>query len=252
MARILDPKELAIICPVLNCLDYTKEFIKTIKSKIPYVLIFIDNGSTDGTKKFLSDLQAKGKCLYIRNKGNDGVAKAWNYGIQLAKELYKSQYYAILNNDIWLHPETLDIMLKTIKTPGVGLVSGADITGRVVEAKDVLTLDIPQKGELKETPEFSCFMVKKGTIELIGYFDEKFYPAYFEDNDYHYRMRLKGLRAVREPQAIYYHYGSRTIKQGGRVKASVNAGYTINEDYFVQKWGGKPGKERFKTPFNKK
>ena len=94
-------------------------------------------------------------------------------------------------------------------------------------------------------------MVNSSTIEKIGWFDEKFYPAYFEDNDYHYRIRMNGFKAVKTNQALYFHFGSRTIKDDEKVKEKCNIGYAANREYYIQKWGGEPGKETFKTPFGK-
>jgi len=65
MAALLRDIELSIICPVVNCLDYTKEFIKTIKTKREYRLIIIDNGSTDGTQAYFSSLKNNENIYYI-------------------------------------------------------------------------------------------------------------------------------------------------------------------------------------------
>lgn len=243
--------KLVIIIPVLNCLEFTKITLSTISSKHPYKLILIDNGSTDGTGKYFDHLEGIENIKIIRFKENIGVCPAWNFGIQYAIRKYNSNYFLIANNDIFLHPEAIDVLIKAVDFTKCILTSGMDVSGRVSHPLELLKMKVPKKTRLTEAPEFSCFMLKTETIQKIGYFDEKFYPAYFEDNDYHYRIRLAGLKAVKTNRALYFHYGSRTIKEDEKIKLQSNLGYTINRDYYRQKWGGLPGEEIYKTPFNK-
>jgi len=251
MERILKRWDLAIIIPVLNCLEFTKITLSTIYSKHPYKLIIIDNGSTDRTGKYLDGLEGIENIKVIRFKENIGAGPAWNYGIQYAMRKFQSKYFLIANNDILLHPEAIDILIKAIDFTKCILTSATDISGTVSCPEDVLKMKVPKKTRLTEAPEFSCFMLKTETIQKIGYFDEKFYPAYFEDNDYHYRIRLAGLKAVKTNRALYFHYGSRTIKNDEKIHNISNLGYTANREYYRQKWGGLPGEEIYKTPFNR-
>ena len=251
MEKILDIGELAIIIPVLNCLDYTKAMLPTIKTKHPYKLILIDNGSTDGTWKFFVKQQKNYNVFAARFIDNYGVSAAWNYGIRKAIDTYNSQYFFIPNNDVLLHPETIDVLIDTLAFPDVVLSTATNISGRVASPEDVLGLKRPSKKKLKPAPDFSCFMLSKEAIDKVGYFDERFFPAYFEDNDYHYRIKLAGLKASKTNQSLYFHYGSRTIKNNEEVRNKSNLGYIANRNYYKEKWGGRPGKERFIKPFNK-
>ena len=243
--------KLAIIIPVLNCLDYTRQMISTISTQKPYKLILLDNGSTDGTKKYFDSLAKVENIKVVHFKENIGVCPAWNFGISLAIRKFNSRYFFIPNNDILLHPRCIDLLLEAIKSPKASLVSATDVSGRVCAPLDVLGLRVPTETNLIEAPDFSCFITKKETIERVGYFDEKFYPAYFEDNDYHYRINLAGLKAVKTNRALYFHYGSRSIKNNDQIKTTADYGYTINRDYYYRKWGGLPGAEMYEVPFNK-
>jgi len=189
--------------------------------------------------------------IAIHSDENIGCGPAWNYGIKYAIENFDSRYFFIPNNDVLLHPETIDVLLDVVKHPRIALASATDVSGRVAQATEVLTLEMPTFGIIKDAPDFSCFMLSRETIDKVGYFDEKFYPAYFEDNDYHYRINLAGLRGVKTSKSLYFHYGSRTSKGGEKIKEKVSFSYLTNRDYFIRKWGGKPGQETFTTPFNK-
>lgn len=252
MERILKSGELAIIMPVLNCLDYSKKMIPTIKTKHPYRLILINNGSTDGTEAYFKELAKAYNVTAINYPENRGVGPSWNSGIRRAILEFNSKYFLIPNNDILLHPECIDNLVWAIQAPRVALASATDVSGKVSRPEDTLALSVPMKNEFIEAPEFSCFMLKKSTIDSVGYFDPKFYPAYFEDNDYHYRINLRGLKGVKTNRALYFHYGSRTMKENEAVKEVVNIAYTANKEYFKEKWGGYPGDEKYRTPFGGK
>jgi GT2 family glycosyltransferase len=84
---------------------------------------------------------------------------------------------------------------------------------------------------------FSCFGLTPLTIKRVGFFDEGFELAYFEDNDYHHRMNLEGVSSVCDNWAPFIHYGSRSIKEGG-VKHEPY--FTNNREYFKKKWGFVP------------
>jgi GT2 family glycosyltransferase len=85
------------------------------------------------------------------------------------------------------------------------------------------------------------------TIEDIGYFDENFVPAFYEDNDYHNRIKLAGGFARRITRAPYYHFGSVTARSSG-----VTSNRAGNIFYF--KWNATPEEcmdgKGWKHPYN--
>ena len=243
-------KSLAIIIPVINCFSYTIDLLGSIETKYPYKIILIDNGSTDETQDYFGEKDGIKDLIYFRFPENKGVAGSWNFGVYYATQKLRSEYFLILNNDIILHSQAIDILLEEIEEKQTLLVTGTDISGRISSSKEIEGLLPPVELVKTEAPEFSCFLIKKETIDKVGYFDEQFYPAYFEDNDYHYRIKIAGFKAYKINQALYFHYGSRTIKEEENIRTKANLGYLPNKDYYSRKWGGEPGKEKYKTPFN--
>ena len=107
----------SIIIPCFNAIEYTKQCIESVllQTDINYELILINNGSTDGTKKYFDKLQNKlklNKCLkkvtIIQSTKNLGVAKALNLGI--SKSIGK--YICYINNDVIV---TKDWLRKIVK-----------------------------------------------------------------------------------------------------------------------------------------
>ncbi len=99
--------------------------------------------------------------------------------------------------------------------------------------------------------EFALFLLTRRATDLIGPFDEGFYPAYFEDNDYRYRLKLAGHEVVRVPGCTYDHVGSATLK-AKRSHEQVRhwEDFARNRARYVAKWGGLPGEETFAVPFD--
>jgi GT2 family glycosyltransferase len=97
---------------------------------------------------------------------------------------------------------------------------------------------------------FSFFAITRGLYEQVGEFDNQFWPAYYEDNDYAYRMKLLGLEMCYLDGSSFYHAGSATLgKYSEEEKAIHHHNFRKNTDYYIQKWGGLPNHEAYKTPF---
>ena len=82
----------------------------------------------------------------------------------------------------------------------------------------------------------------------IGRFDEDFYPAYYEDSDYIYRMNLAGIT-----QTIDKSLNAEIFRiSSSYEKASdlVNTAMQMNRERYIQKWGGLPLLEKFTKPYN--
>lgn len=97
-------------------------------------------------------------------------------------------------------------------------------------------------------PDFSCFAVSLETIKLIGPFDEVFDPCYFEDGDYHYRIKLAGFEAC--SYAPYWHYGSQTLASDPNYARTFIPKFERVRAMYESKWGGGPGHETFTRPYD--
>jgi GT2 family glycosyltransferase len=179
------------------------------------------------------------KVLIIDNSGGDcppisgativpgrqpqSVAKAWND----AASLVGSQGWLILaNDDITFAPETIERLVTTAQQqPKAGMVS-------------------PIEGA-----RFACFLLRYSAFLQIGPFDEAFRMAYFEDNDYAWRLTLNRWGLAVAPSAVA-HVGSATLARLTPEQMRVkHAAYAHNAEYFARKWGGPPHAEIYSTPF---
>lgn len=167
--------------------------------------------------------------LYVRDnrKDNWGVAKSWNWGIEAALK-DRCSYVLVINDDIVIENAAMfcDNLIAALDAPDVILATGQDVR-----------LEAPAW----DTPNFSAFMVTRATIKAVGLFDTQFWPAYFEDNDYHERIKKAGLRTLSPLGAYFTHYASASIKHLPEIRALNAAHFMQNRERFYRKWGWRPG-----------
>ncbi len=89
---------ISIITAIYNQLPINKVFVESLErySTLPYELIILDNGSTDGSPAFFESKGAR----VIRNPANYSYPYTQNQGIRAAQY----DYFAFLNNDIVVAP----------------------------------------------------------------------------------------------------------------------------------------------------
>ena len=211
-------KKFTIVIPTINRADLLKEsYEDMILNKVleNVKLIVIDNGNQD--LSFINHPNA----TIIRNKKNLGVAGSWNLGIEESIKLENPEWVLVLNDDIvWgLTYEEMSEILKDNKTAHM-------ITGPY---------------------HWSIFAIKVKTFNTVGLFDNGFFPAYFEDNDYHYRVKLMGkdisFDKRLEPKV---KRNSQTIEKDPK----LNSRFIDNQNRYIDKWGGLPGNETRRKPFS--
>lgn len=168
--------------------------------------------------------------IIINNWDNNiGVGPAWNRGIRLAHER-DCENVVIVNDDVVMTPGLINDMVSCLTDEFV-LVSPQNVTG-VCHPHGL---------------NFWCFAISSTFVDRFGYFDENFAPAYYEDDDMAYRIKLGGGK-IRTLDTFVYHQvqGTQDLDDEPVVERGI---WDRNLEYFTRKWGGPPNQERFKTPF---
>lgn len=89
-------------------------------------------------------------------------------------------------------------------------------------------------------------------VEMVGRWDENFWPGWYEDNDYLRRAALLGVHTAERPMPKIDIPGARTEYARTKAKFDELATYdhAIQARYYAAKWGGVPGEESYETPFD--
>lgn len=154
------------------------------------------------------------------------VAGAWNHGCRLALA-DGADYIAIVANDTKLQPDCLDVLADYGNRNTADLWSGISFSGR----QNINPL------QDSDGADFTCFMLRPGTLVRHGWFDTNYRPAYFEDNDYYGRVVLGGGKCCVVHGAQFFHHGSMTIRTDAEMAHHVQHWFGKNREYFSQKWG---------------
>lgn len=179
---------------------------------------------------------------------NRGVAAGWNLGVRNAMAA-GCTHILVSNDDVILGSRVFSRCADELDTHSDTLIATACNT-RGEKTVTPYNIDTFGSDTVSEGPDYSCFMVTPRLFEEVGTFDENIYPAYFEDNDSHHRIKLAGKKAVACGIATMLHRGSQTQNYEGSAPVVTSQLFERNRSYYVRKWGGVPGEEKFPTPYN--
>lgn len=202
----------AIGIPTINRYDLLEPTLEVYKQTFRDVDIYIIDNGRQG-------IPDESNITVSRPIKNIGVAASWN---RLCGSIFNNHDYALILNDDIRYQRDQEYIQKRIDEKLAGLV-------------------------LSEF-NWSIFMIEKRLYNTLGEFDEQFYPAYYEDNDYYRRTCLAGYYPQTCPWLNPMVYNeSMSIKKDPK----LNDNFMQNRDKYVKKWGGLPGQEIFPTPYNK-
>ncbi len=89
-----------------------------------------------------------------------------------------------------------------------------------------------------DQPAGACLLVRRKALESVGLFDERFYPAWFEDVDLCLRLKRAGHKIFFVPDARFTHQGGASLEHM-EYRAFLSFYYT-NMLRFFEKHHGRP------------
>lgn len=240
------PAASSIIVLCHNALEYTRLCLPAaVRHTRGCELIVVDNGSSDGTPKYLSSFAAKHpQVRLILNGANLGFARGNNQAIRQAR----GENIVLLNSDAVVTPGWLDGLLScaerdsSIAAVGPVTNNASDPRQRVKSGcAELSRLDAfarrhahRRRGSWSEVHRLIgfCLLLKRSAVERVGLLDERFYPGGYEDYDYCLRLRQAGYKIALAEDVYVHHFGQRSyVSAEARLKA-VRA----NREVFLDKW----------------
>jgi GT2 family glycosyltransferase len=179
-------------------------------------LIVVDNASRDSSAELVERFPG---ALLLRSRRNLGFAGACNVGVRHAN----GSILFFVNQDAVLDPSCLRALVDAmLLDPRIG------IAGCKIYDADGVTLqhaggvlapnglsrhtgrgerDRGQYDEITDPPYVTgaALAVRREVFERCGCFDEKYFPAYFEETELCFRVREAGYRVVYVPHATLTH-----------------------------------------------
>ena len=203
-----------VIC-VFNNLEYTKRCIDSVKknTSVPYHLILVDDGSTDGTREYLKTIE---KAEVILGDENKGVIVSYNKGLKASK----APYVVILNNDTEVPPNWLESMIEVAESnESIGLVGTLSSASTQYQYYKNFENRTERYLLAPLMVAFFCALIKRKVIDTIGYLDEEtFQFAYCDDDDYCLRAKKAGFLIAIDLKILVIHKHRATIGKRSDIK----------------------------------
>lgn len=215
------------------------------QTDVPYIVMVVDDASTDGTAAELAQLVTGVDVVALPD--NVGYVRACN----AAFARVDTEFVVLLNNDTEVLAGWLDELVQTAREPGVGAVGSKLIypTGHLQEAGSAIWRDGSGwnlgQGDDPRDPRYNfrasvdycsaaSLLVRMDVLREVGGFDERFAPAYYEDVDLQLAIRARGLDVVYQPRsAVIHHKG---LSHGARDENDINRYMDENRKKFTDKW----------------
>lgn len=187
-------------------------------------IIVVDNGSTDGSPELIRSSFPDVDLVELPD--NKGFAGGASVGLYMAN----GDIVAVVNPDVVLDSRWLAAVSDTLTShPNAGVV------GSKILYPDGLTLQ--HAGGIVHYPLATTEHIGRGEVDRgqydrmaevqfvtgaalamwrqvgrdLRFFDEEYYPLYFEDVDLCYRARGEGLKVLYQPKAVAYHKETVTL-----------------------------------------
>ncbi|MGB9737379.1 MAG: glycosyl transferase [Chloroflexus aggregans] len=238
----------AIVVLTWNGLAVTQRCFASLRAKtrhVPYRLIVVDNGSTDGTVEWLRD---QPDVTLIANSENRGFAAGVNQGIAAAPPDHD---VLLLNNDTEIIEETWLDHLRTVANdhPDYGIVgclllfpngllqhAGTympqhNFWGYQIGGGEPFIGQYPGIREV-EGVTGACMYIRRDVIETIGGLDETYF-SYYEDTDYCLRAMQAGFKVVCTGGAKVIHHENSSTRLNN---ADWWRMFSHGQRVFLNKW----------------
>ena len=222
----------------IDCLDSLADASR----KHDVETVVVSNGTPEHARRLLENRE---DIVLVRSGTNLGFAG----GNNLAAEVARGRYLLFLNDDSTVEDGYVDRLIAALdRHSSIGAVGGRILSadGSLQEAGSVLWSDgsanhvgiglPPGTRELSYVRDVDFvsangLLVQRSAWEDVGGFDERYFPAYYEDVDLCMSLRQRGHRVVYEPRAQLFHLENQSTSRRFRKFLLVR-----NRLRFVEKW----------------
>lgn len=193
----------SIIIPTYNRLPILQKCLTALEAQDftqDYEIVVVDDGSTDGTIDFLQTHQTEFPHVRLFQQSHEGAAIARNTGIDVAK----GEIIVFIDSDLVVTPTFLSAHAKAIAGQQQAFTYGSVINTNNFED--------PTSAQVKLQDISTAFFatgnvaIAKHWLIKAGKFDISFRQYGWEDLELGVRLKNLGLKLIKCPEAVGYHW----------------------------------------------
>ena len=188
-----------LVVPTLTRHDLLEGMLASVDYPIKHLVVIDNSGRGIAEPSGPWD-----RLTVLRMPVNFGVAASWNLAIKMA---HKEPYVLIGSDDVTFAPGSL--------------ASWADVSS---EDDIVLT---------GTWPNWCAFSIGARVVHRVGLFDEGYFPAYYEDNDYARRLARSEIVSLEGPPVGHANSSTLNTPDAGFANAN-HFSFVRNRELFEQ------------------
>jgi GT2 family glycosyltransferase len=229
-ARVPAAPVVSVCIPVVSNHGLIESCLNSLAESRPSVdteVVVVANGLEDNG---VSSLREREDIVLVLSAVNTGFSG----GNNLAARFARGEFLLFLNDDSLVEAGFIDRLLRVVQADPLIAAAGGKILsadGTLQEAGSVLWSDgwvahvgaglpaeSPAYGYPRDVDYISAngLLVDRRAWDTIGGFDERYFPAYYEDVDLCLALLERGYRVVYEPQAQLRHLESQSTSAAFR------------------------------------
>lgn len=222
--------QVSVIVPVYKAEKFLERCVDSILRQTfsDFELILMDDGSPDSSGAICDAFAQKDGRVHVIHQANAGVCTTRNNALDWVERFSDSQWIFFIDNDDWMHPETLERLMDAARKEnvrlsicGYGITSGEDPAVTAEQMEPVLwqAADFYQQHFVNATV---CW----GKLYHRSLFEGRRYPAgkFLEDEFLTYRLLFECGDLAVIPAPLYaYFYNAAGITKSAWVPKRLDA-----------------------------
>lgn len=200
----------SVVLGTYNRLAFLKATIASVRASqidIPYEIIVVDGGSTDGTTKWLTQQRDIIAIVQHNRETIDGKSRrkrSWGYFMNLGFKCAEGKYICMISDDSVVHPDTL--------TNGVRHFDREIADGRPLGGVAFYWRSWPEESKYRVGASLGNHrmvnhgLYLRGALERVGWIDDARYDFYCADSDLALKIWHAGYEIVACQDALVEHF----------------------------------------------
>jgi GT2 family glycosyltransferase len=232
------PVQVSVVLGTYNRSSFLKATIASVRASrldIPYEIIVVDGGSTDGTIGWLMEQRDIISIVQHNREMSEGKARrkrSWGYFMNLGFKCAEGRYICLISDDSVVHPDTL--------ANGVRHFDREIAEGRRVGAVAFYWRSWPEEKHYRVSSTLgNKAMVNHGlflreAVESVGWIDDKRYDFYCADGDLALKLWHAGYEIVACNDALLEHFE----RVDPAIRQQNLTGLSTDWSRYLERWTG--------------